>query len=289
MRTKTEMLELFKKQTKEDNRIRLSVLEGSLTNVNIPKEKYQDYDVTFFVTERDSFLVSDSWLAIFGKVVFMQKPEDMTLFPPEFPKMYSYLMYLEDGIKIDLSLVLVEDLPWYLEESDGLVEVLVDKDKLLSDLAPASDKNYWLKKPNQAEFNDCLNEFWHVSAYVAKGLARGELLFAMDHLHNNIRQELLRTMSWHIGYEQGYDRSLGKNYKFIQNYLSEENWQDFLLTFDLSTKEKMEHSFWHTLSLFQTYSKQVSVELGFDYPNDDEVMISFIETFYLKRQGCEKG
>lgn len=283
MRTKTEMLELFKKQTKEDNRIRLSVLEGSLTNVNIPKDKYQDYDVTFFVTERDSFLVSDSWLAIFGKVVFMQKPEDMTLFPPEFPKMYSYLMYLEDGIKIDLSLVLVEDLPWYLEESDGLVEVLVDKDKLLSDLAPASDKNYWLKKPNQAEFNDCLNEFWHVSAYVAKGLARGELLFAMDHLHNNIRQELLRMMSWHIGYEQGYDRSLGKNYKFIQNYLSEENWQDFLLTFDLSTKEKMEHSFWHTLSLFQTYSKQVSVELGFDYPNDDEVMISFIETFYLKR------
>lgn len=283
MRTKTEMLELFKKQTKEDNRIRLSVLEGSLTNVNIPKDKYQDYDVTFFVTERDSFLVSDSWLAIFGKVIFMQKPEDMTLFPPEFPKMYSYLMYLEDGIKIDLSLVLVEDLPWYLEESDGLVEVLVDKDKLLSDLAPASDKNYWLKKPNQAEFNDCLNEFWHVSAYVAKGLARGELLFAMDHLHNNIRQELLRMMSWHIGYEQGYDRSLGKNYKFIQNYLSEENWQDFLLTFDLSTKEKMEQSFWHTLSLFQTYSKQVSVELGFDYPNDDEVMISFIETFYLKR------
>lgn len=283
MRTKTEMLELFKKQTKEDNRIRLSVLEGSLTNVNIPKDKYQDYDVTFFVTERDSFLVSDSWLAIFGKVIFMQKPEDMTLFPSEFPKKYSYLMYLEDGIKIDLSLVLVEDLPWYLEESDGLVEVLVDKDKLLSDLAPASDKNYWLKKPNQAEFNDCLNEFWHVSAYVAKGLARGELLFAMDHLHNNIRQELLRMMSWHIGYEQGYDRSLGKNYKFIQNYLSEENWQDFLLTFDLSTKEKMEQSFWHTLSLFQTYSRKVSVELGFDYPNDDEVMISFIETFYLKK------
>ncbi len=283
MRTKTEMLELFKKQTKEDNRIRLSVLEGSLTNVNIPKDKYQDNDVTFFVTERDSFLVSDSWLAIFGKVVFMQKPEDMTLFPPEFPKMYSYLMYLEDGIKIDLSLVLVKDLPWYLEESDGLVEVLVDKDRLLSNLAPASDKNYWLKKPNQAEFNDCLNEFWHVSAYVAKGLARGELLFAMDHLHNNIRQELLRMMSWHIGYEQGYDRSLGKNYKFIQNYLSEENWQDFLLTFDLSTKEKMEQSFWHTLSLFQTYSRKVSLELGFDYPNDEEVMISFIETFYLKR------
>lgn len=283
MRNQTEMLELFKKQTKEDDRIRLSVLEGSLTNVNIPKDKYQDYDVTFFVTERDSFLVSDSWLAIFGKVIFMQKPEDMTLFPPEFPKMYSYLMYLEDGIKIDLSLVLVEDLPWYLEESDGLVEVLVDKDRLLSNLAPASDKNYWLKKPNQVEFNDCLNEFWHVSAYVAKGLARGELLFAMDHLHNNIRQELLRMMSWHIGYEQGYDRSLGKNYKFIQNYLSEENWQDFLLTFDLSTKEKMEQSFWHTLSLFQTYSRKVSLELGFDYPNDDEVMISFIETFYLKR------
>ena len=90
-------------------------------------------------------------------------------------------------------------------------------------------------------------------------------------------------ISWKVGIEKEFKLSVGKNYKFIQYYLSEENWQDFLLTFDLSTKEKMEQSFWHTLSLFQTYSKQVSLELGFDYPNDDEVMISFIETFYLKR------
>lgn len=284
MRTKTEMLDLFNKIAIEDSRIRLSVVEGSLTNINIPRDKYQDYDVTYFVTEKDSYLKSDRWLEIFGKVVFMQKPEEMTLFPSELPQMYSYLMYLEDGVKIDLSLVLVEDLTWYLEESDGLVDVLVDKDNLGKDFEKATDKKYWLKEPNQAEFNDCLNEFWHVSAYVAKGLARNELLFAMDHLHNNIRQELLRMMSWYIGNQYGFDKSLGKNYKFIDQYLSENEWARFLGTFELGSIENMIKSFWLVTELFQEYSKKVSQELHFTLPNDDEVMLGFIKKYYLEKE-----
>ena len=284
MRSQSEMIQLFNQVAANDSRIRLSVLEGSLTNSNVPKDKYQDYDITYFVTEKESYLKNDSWLDIFGKVVFMQKPEEMTLFPSEFPKMYSYLMYLDDGVKIDLSLVLVEDLSWYLEESDGLVEVLVDKDSLGDSFKESTDEKYWLKQPTQEEFNDCLNEFWHVSAYVAKGLARNELLFAMDHLHNNIRQELLRMMSWHIGNHHGYDRSLGKNYKFINQFLSKEEWIRFLETFDLASKEKMVKSFWLTTELFQEYSKKVSDELKFILPNDDEVMINFITTYYLEKE-----
>ena len=284
MRTQEEMLELFTQVAKDDERIRLSVLEGSLTNPSIPKDKYQDYDVTFFVTEKESYLKNDDWLAIFGKVIYMQKPEMMTLFPSEFPKMFSYLMYLDDGVKIDLSLVLVEGLEWYLSESDGLVESMIDKDQLLIEMSPATDKIYWLKQPTQAEFNDCLNEFWHVSTYVSKGLVRDELLFAMDHLNENIRKDLLRMMSWHVGNHHGYHQSLGKNYKFINNFLTEEEWAEFLLTFDLSTKEKMENSFWLTLDLFKEYAKKVSSELFFIYPNDDEIIIDFIEKYYLKRK-----
>lgn len=283
VRNQETMLRLFNEVAKSDERIRLSVLEGSLTNPNIPKDKYQDYDVTFFVTNRESFLETDEWLTLFGNVIYIQKPEEMILFPPENPNMYSYLMYLADGIKIDLSLVLVENLSWYLENSDGLVEILLDKEDLLSALAPPSDKKYWLKKPTQVEFNDCLNEFWHVSTYVAKGIARDELLFALDHLNQNIRQELLRMMSWEVGYCHGYDRSLGKNYKFISNYLSKDEWELFLRTFDLSNIEKIKSSFWLTVHLFQKYSKQVSEHLKLEYPNDDEIIIGFINRFYLPK------
>lgn len=280
LRTSNEMFQLFSQIVNEDERIRLSVLEGSRTNSNIPKDIYQDYDITFFVTEKDSFLKSDEWLAIFGQVVFMQKPEDMTLFPSEFPKMYSYLMYLEDGVKIDLSIILVTDISDYFQDSDGLVQVLIDKDNLVPDLPAASDEQYWLKQPNEAEFHDCLNEFWHVSAYVAKGVARDELLFALDHLNEVLRQELLRMMAWHIGHHHGYKQSLGKNYKFIQHYLTKDEWNRFMQTFDLATKEKIQSAFKLTLSLFQSYSKKVSEEMAFTYPDDDQVMLKFIQKYY---------
>ena len=282
MRNPKEMFMLFEQVVLNDERIRLSVLEGSLTNKHIPKDQYQDYDITFFVTEKDSFLKNDDWLSIFGKVIFMQKPGAMTLFPSEFPNMFSYLMYLEDGVKIDLSLILVSHRDSYFEESDGLVEVLVDKDQLVPNLSPATDEKYWLKKPTEAEFLDCLNEFWHVSAYIAKGIVRDELLFALDHLNQNTRQELLRMMSWSIGIESGFNKSLGKNYKFINQYLTEKEWLTFLKTFDLSTKERIERSFRLTMALFIDYSKQVSNRLGFDYPDDDEVMLEFIDRYYLK-------
>ena len=283
MRNQETMLRLFDKVAMLDNRIRLSVLEGSLTNPNISKDKYQDYDITFFVTDRASFLETDEWLSLFGNVIYMQKPEEMTLFPPENPNMYSYLMYLDDGIKVDLSLVEVTKISWYLAHSDGLVETLLDKDNRLPHLPVASDKKYWLKKPTQTEFNDCLNEFWHVSTYVAKGIARNELLFALDHLNQNIRPELLRMMSWEVGFCHGYEQSLGKNYKFISKYLSKEDWEIFLKTFDLSNVEKITSSFWLTVNLFQEYSKKVSEHLEFNYPTDDEIIINFIDEFYLTK------
>ena len=64
-----------------DERIRMVTLEGSRTNVNIPPDDFQDYDITFFVTDMESFTKDDKWLDRFGKRLIMQKPEDMELFP----------------------------------------------------------------------------------------------------------------------------------------------------------------------------------------------------------------
>ncbi len=39
----------------QDERIRIVTLEGSRTNVNIPKDNLQDYDITFFVIDMGEF------------------------------------------------------------------------------------------------------------------------------------------------------------------------------------------------------------------------------------------
>ena len=104
MRNEKEMYDLFLKFAENDDRIRVVTLEGSRTNINIPKDDFQDYDITFFVTDMTSFIENEKWLDVFGNRLMMQKPEDMELFPPD-GRGFSYLMLFDDGIKIDLTLL----------------------------------------------------------------------------------------------------------------------------------------------------------------------------------------
>ena len=81
MRSETQMYELLLGFAQNDERIRLVTLEGSRTNIHIPRDDFQDYDITFFVTDMQSFINSNNWLNVFGERVILQKPEDMELFP----------------------------------------------------------------------------------------------------------------------------------------------------------------------------------------------------------------
>ncbi len=185
MRSEQEMMSMLVDFAMNDSRIRLATLEGSRTNKNIPPDTFQDYDVSYLVTDIESFKENDQWLNVFGKRIMMQKPEDMELFPPELGNWFSYLIVFEDGDKLDLTLIPVIETEDYFANSDGLIEVLLDKDARIKNEVHANDRQYWIKKPTARQFDDCCNEFWMVWTYVVKGLARKEILFAIDHLHES--------------------------------------------------------------------------------------------------------
>ncbi|GIP54641.1 aminoglycoside 6-adenylyltransferase [Paenibacillus vini] len=280
MRSEQEMMKLLMDFAVKDDRIRLVTLEGSRTNKNILPDRFQDYDLSYFVTDIDSFKGNDEWLRVFGKMLMMQKPEDMDLFPPELGNWFSYIMIFEDGNKVDLTLIPINELEDYFANSDGLVEVLLDKDLLLKNEVFANDHKYWIKKPIAREFDDCCNEFWMGSTYVVKGLARKEILFAIDHLNEIARPNLLRMMAWNIGSEQGYNFSVGKNYKFINRYLSNEHWEKLLSTYSENGYPEMWQSLLICYDLFRTYSKAVSERLEYNYPDYDEVITKYTESIY---------
>jgi len=100
-------------------------------------------------------------------------------------------MQFTDGNRIDLGFAPVESLS---EESQGsLTKVLVDKDGILGDLPPSSDKDFLPKEPTEKSFDDCCNEFWWVCPYVAKALWREELIHAKSLLENPIRPQLMKV------------------------------------------------------------------------------------------------
>jgi aminoglycoside 6-adenylyltransferase len=280
MRNEQEMMKMLVDFARNDNRIRLVTLEGSRTNKNIPKDTFQDYDISYFVTDMDSFKANDHWLNVFGSHAMMQKPEDMELFPPELGNWFSYIILFEDGNKLDLTLIPINEVEDYFRDSDGLVEVLLDKDALVQTEVSANDRQYWIKNPTAREFDDCCNEFWMVSTYVVKGLARKEILFAMDHLNEITRPNLLRMMAWQIGLEQGYSFSVGKNYKFIDRYLPKERWETLLSTYSTSSYQNVWKSLFTCYALFRQYSKDVGERLGYNYPDYDEAVTKYTENIY---------
>lgn len=280
MRTEQEMMSMLVDFAVKDDRIRLATLEGSRTNKNIPPDQFQDYDVSYFVTDMDSFKENDHWLDQFGKRIMMQKPEDMELFPPELGNWFSYIILFGDGNKLDLTLIPCAEVDEYFASSDGLVEVLLDKDNRIKVEVIASDRKYWIKKPTAREFDDCCNEFWNVGTYVVKGLARKEILFAIDHLHEVARPNLLRMMAWQIGSEQSYSFSVGKNYKFIDRYLPKKDWEALLSTYSGNSYQSMWQSLFTSYELFRKYSRAVAKDLGYTYPIYDDAISAYTDKIY---------
>ncbi len=274
MRSDEQIYDIVLNFAKEDERIRAVTLEGSRTNKNIPPDRFQDFDITFFVTDMESFTGDDKWLDVFGERLIMQKPEDMELFPAA-EKGFSYLMLFWDDVKIDLTLLPIDCIEEYFTW-DKLVKLLMDKDGRISNPPVPTDADYHLRRPTRRMFDDCCNEFWNTTTYVVKGLCRKEILFAIDHMNEIVRKELLRMISWLVGTKEGFDFSLGKNYKFLDHHIPEEMWNRLMATYRMDSYEQMWESLELCLTLFREVSGQVAGKLGYPYPPYDEKISGYV-------------
>lgn len=283
MRTKEEMFHLFLSIAKNDSRILAVGMNGSRTNKNVPKDSFQDYDIVYIVESVEAFRKDQSWLSEFGPRLIMQTPEDMVLFPTIGNGRMTYLMLFEDGNRIDLTLCPKEQAA-YWNEGDLLAEILLDKNHILPSLRKATDQNYWIKEPSQEEFADCCNEFWWVSTYVVKGLYRKELFYAVDHLHDNCQKELLRLLSWQVGAKQGYHFSVGKNYKYLPNYLTEEQYEQITKTMNVSSISLAWSALLSLQKQFDSYAQAFSQEnnLVYDYETAKKV-INYTNNWFVEK------
>jgi len=279
MRTSEEMMKLILDFAKSDERVHIVGIEGSRANANISKDEFQDFDITYFVNDISEFTKSDEWLSYFGNIIMMQKPEDMELFPAEFES-YSYLMLFDDYNKIDLTLLEKRYISYYLKQ-DKLRTILLDKDGDITQEVLATDVEYWIKKPSVRSFDDCCNEFWNITPYVVKGLCRKEILFAIDHLHL-MRNELLRMISWKVGLEYGFNFSVGKNYKFINKYISKELWEELLSTYCQESYEMMWKALFKCHVIFRKVTEECANSFGYEYPVYDKNVSEYVMDMFEK-------
>ncbi|OXM13874.1 aminoglycoside 6-adenylyltransferase [Paenibacillus herberti] len=276
MRSEKEMMELFLETARTDDRIRAATLEGSRTNPNVPRDLFQDYDISYLVSELESFKADSSWIDRFGARLLLQTPEAMELFPAELGRRFSYLILFEDGNKLDLTLIPADEAEVYVTE-DKLMQVLLDKDGLFPSVSPSTDEDYHVQRPSEAFFSDCRNEFWMTSTYVAKGLWRREILFALDHLNEIMRPMLLQMLEWKVGFETGFSLSVGKNRKYLESCVSADIWDGLMQTYPGSSYVEIWEALFAAAKLFRETGEEVARHLGCLYPtSEDERMTEYL-------------
>ena len=262
MRNENDMLKLIINVAANDDRVRAVILNGSRVNPKAPKDIFQDYDILYLVKDMDSFINNNHWIDIFGERIMMQMPEKMQ--KPLNRGFFSYLMLFTDGNRIDLTLIPLDK--WKKNQRiDSLSKLLLDKDNLIGSLPSPSDKDYYVKQPTQKEFFDTCNEFWWICTYIAKGLWRQELPY-VNHMKEHINRSILNKMlAWYIGIQYNFNINPGKFGKYVQKYLTGEEWQIYLLTFSDSDYDKIWSSLFCMIELFRDTALKVANKLNFEY------------------------
>jgi aminoglycoside 6-adenylyltransferase len=266
------MLDLILDTAQSDERVRAVIMNGSKLNPNAPKDFFQDYDVVYVVTDIESFLADPGWIKVFGELMILQLPDEMSDPAPKVTDHYAYLMQFADGNRIDLSLLPVSKLDQ--REDDSLTLTLLDKEGILPKFPPPNDSSYTPKPPTAKAFFDCTNEFWWVSPYVAKGLWRKEIVYAKHMQELYVREQLMKMLNWYVGMKTDFQKSPGKMGKHLEKFLEPELWELLKQTY---TDAEYEHT-WQALftmgELFRKVAIPVAQHFGFDYLYGEDERVS---------------
>jgi aminoglycoside 6-adenylyltransferase len=268
MRSEREMMELIVDTARKDERIRAVILNGSRANPNAPRDPFQDFDIVYLVTDVAAFKCDPDWIQRFGEIMILQMPEEMQDPPPSNDEGFSYLMQFADGNRIDLWIYPLTKLDEL--EKDSLSLLLLDKDRIVTSLAPASESSYLPRPPTAKAFSDCCNEFWWVCPYVAKGLWREEITYAKCMLGQVVREQLMKMLAWHIGVKTQFLRNPGKYGKYFQQYLDPELWEMLLETYSDAGYSNNWEALDTMCDLFRITALPVAEHFGFPYPHGDD-------------------
>lgn len=265
MRTEKEMYDLIIGTAQADERIRAVYMNGSRTNPNVPCDIFQDYDIGYVVTANKPFYEDKNWIDIFGERLYMQCPDELDKsvgMDVDFDKCYGWLIQLADGNRLDLHI----EPTWNCGiANDKLCKILLDKDGILPKIPGSTDEDYRVKKPTAAELTAACNEFWWCMNNAAKGLWREEVPYVQDMLNGCVRPQLVKILSWKIGFDTDFSVSVGKSAKYMYKWLEPSVWQRFLRTYAGSEISEIWASVFEMCDLMDEFAPEIAEKLHTEY------------------------
>jgi aminoglycoside 6-adenylyltransferase len=270
------MLDKIIEFAKQNINIQGAVLNGSRVSPRATPDIYQDYDVIYVIDDVKPFVEDQRWIDTFGKLIIMQKPDEMDGVWPKQNNKFTFLMLFEDGNRIDLTFMQKDR---YLNSHiDSQTKVLWDKNDILSNIPEPNDSDYLPKPPTEKLFKDRCNEFLWCSQNVAKGLKRKELTYAKFMSENVLRGELIKLLSWYAGMKTNHTQNLGAYGKYLEKYIEPDIWQQFVKTYVGANYDQMWGALFGMFELFNELAVNISDHFGFEYKQPEyQNMLKYLQ------------
>jgi aminoglycoside 6-adenylyltransferase len=175
---------------------------------------------------------------------------------------FAYLTQYKDGNRIDLTFIDVSNIKEQTEFNEPRT-VLINKDNFEELRDIESKEVFYIKKPDEFEFYNTVNEFRWISNYATKGLCRDEFFYARRAMEVLMMNMFMKMLNWKIGIDNGFNVTTGSASKYLKRYLSEEEMKRFRGLFADGSYEDM----WDKLFLMYDYFEELSIyvadKLGF--------------------------
>lgn len=271
-RSEKEMLDLILGVADKDEKIRAVSIGGSRVFSYIGKDEFQDFDIVYYVTETSPFINNLDFISQFGKRAILQMPT------PFGSRAFVYLMQFRDGNRIDLSIKAIssQKTKTNLDQDE---KIILDKDGVFKDTPLVDQDQYNIVPPSKEQYDKHCNNFWWMQLNITKGLLRKELPYAMGML-NIVRKEFQQMIMWDIGFQQNFNVSAGKLGKYIEKYLTQEEWQKFKQTYPSGDYQAVWNSITVMQDMFRHSAVKIARHFGFCYPHDDDKGVcELINTF----------
>ncbi|MDP2966540.1 MAG: aminoglycoside 6-adenylyltransferase [Pelolinea sp.] len=271
-----------------DESIRAVILEGS-QSIGKFIDDLSDYDVNIFTRDAEPYLKSACWLDQFGEVLVYQK-EELVFYGQAFP---SRLVVFKNGERIDFSfwpvaaLVEIADGSKAYESYRNGYRVLVDKDGLAARLPKPDGLGFLVLLPDRDLFLQTVYNFLFEAYCVARSLTRGDLWYAKrieasyikDHLYQMVLWERQRRQSW------SHDPVLHLGGKRFEKWVSLDLVKAISACFSPYDKEETWKSLLAMLDLFNALARNLSKEMGFDYPEQvSHDVLGYLETLKSRKE-----
>jgi aminoglycoside 6-adenylyltransferase len=83
-------------------------------------------------------------------------------------------------------------------------------------------------------------------------------------------------LTWKLGFEKGFNFSIGKDYKYLQKHILESDWAQLLRTWRMDGPDQTRDSLITCLNLFHRITAEMAPKFSFLVPDYDQAIRKYV-------------